>query len=57
MLGRSCLNLTLCNVKMAVGPWGKCEIVREVGTPLCSCKMIKSVICTREHDLTNSGMT
>lgn len=34
---------TLLRENDTVGPWGKCETVKAVGVPRCSCKRIMSV--------------
>lgn len=36
--GRSWRRRTLCREKLAVGPWGRWEIVSAVGVPRCSCR-------------------
>ncbi len=41
--GRSWRRKTLCRENEAVGPCGKCEIVRAVGTPRCSWRRSRSV--------------
>ncbi len=43
VLGISCRRKTLCSENEAVGPCGKCDIVRAVGIPRCSWRRIKSV--------------
>lgn len=42
-LGRSWRRKTLCKEKEAVGPCGRWEMVRVVGTPRCSWRRIRSV--------------
>ena len=43
VLGISCRRKTLCSENEAVGPCGRWDIVRAVGTPRCSWRRIKSV--------------
>lgn len=43
VLGISCRRKTLCRENEAVGPCGKWDTVRAVGTPRCSWRRIKSV--------------
>ncbi len=41
--GKSCLNTTFLSPKYIVGPRGIWEKIIPSGSPLCSCKIIKSV--------------
>jgi len=42
-MGKSCLKVTFFNPKYNVGPSGKWHNINPSGSPLCSCKIIKSV--------------
>nr|CAA60185.1 unknown [Saccharomyces cerevisiae] len=53
----SCLITTLCKLNCAVGPCGKCDMVKEVGTPLCSCNTTKSVVPDFLQASTRFGIT